>query len=266
MTKHAKKKKAPGKAVAVHRKTGTAVAIAAPPRTTLELLLAAARDPTVDVGKMAALIAMGNEEKARLAELQFNEALLATQQAMQPIVKRRKGERHKYAALEDISDAVDPLARQNNLSLSEGMADSPLPGHYRVTATLSHTGGHSRHYFFDAPADTTGPRGEANKTAVQGIGSTVSYMRRYLKMLIFDIALVGEDNDGGGSNTAINDKQLDELIQKSDKYGVDKPGFCKFMSVDSYAQIPAKRFNEALAAINGFRAGAAAAEKGTAAA
>jgi hypothetical protein len=38
------------------------------------------------------------------------------------------------------------------------------------------------------------------------------------------------------------------------------------MSVDSYAQIPAKRFNEALAAINGFRAGAAAAEKGTAAA
>jgi hypothetical protein len=263
MTKHAKKKKAPGKAVAVHKPQALAEV---QPRNTLELLWAATRDRTIELPKVQAIIAMANEEKKRLAELQFNEALQTAQLALQPVVKKRKGENNKYAALEDISAMIDPIAHQNGFSLSYGMADSPLPVHYRITATLSHTAGHSRAYLIDLPADTTGPKGGATKTGVQGIGSTISYGRRYLKVMIFDVALIGDDNDGAGSNTAINDKQLDELIQKSDKYGVDKPGFCKFMSVDSYAQIPAKRFNEALAAINGFRAGAAAAEKGTAAA
>jgi hypothetical protein len=258
MTKKKTKAKTKSRAVAVHKQTtGTAIAIAAPPRTTLELLLAAAKDPSVDVGKMQALIDMGNAEKARIAELQFNEALQMAQVALPRVVKRKKGENNKYAALEDISDAIDPVAHKYGFSLSYGTADSNMPGHYRITAKLSHVAGHSRDYFIDLPSDMTGPKGGANKTGVQGIGSTVSYGRRYLKVLIFDVALIGEDNDGVGSNAVVSDKQLDDLIDKSDKYGVDKRKFCAFMGVDSYASIPAKRFNEAVAALNGFRAGAA---------
>jgi hypothetical protein len=48
----------------------------------------------------------------------------------------------------------------------------------------------------DIFADTKGPRGTPNKTATQGFGSTMSYGRRYLKALMFDLVIAGEDDDG----------------------------------------------------------------------
>ena len=255
--KQSTKKITKGQVVTLRPAKGTAVAIATPPRTTLELLLAAAKDPSVDVKKMQALIAMGNAEKARQAELQFNEALQSVQLSLPSVVKRKKGENNKYAALEDISSSIDPIAHKAGFTLSYGMADSPLPLHYRITAVLSHTTGHSRNYFIDLPADTTGPKGGATKTGVQGIGSTVSYGRRYLKIMIFDVAIIGEDNDGAGG--FITPDQVNELIDLADTAGADKRGFCEFMAVPSFAEIPAKRYAEAKIALRSYRAGKKAA-------
>jgi hypothetical protein len=42
----------------------------------------------------------------------------------------------------------------------------------------------------------TGPKGNQNKTATHGFGSTMSYGRRYLICLIFNITLTNEDQDG----------------------------------------------------------------------
>ena len=261
MTKKAKKKKkATGKAVAIHRPQAKPPMLAQP-RNMLEVIAAAASDPRVDVTKMQALLNMRRQEQDREAEYAFNEALKEAQEAMPEIPKDKKGAHDiPYATLEGMQARIQSIYQSKGFSLSFGTADSLIANHYRIVGTLSRAG-HSRTYFVDLPADTAGPRGGENKSAVQGVGSSMSFGIRYLTRMIFNLRIIGEDNDGAGSAKPISDKQLDELIQMSDRYGVDKPGFCKFMGVDSYAQIPAKRFNEAKAALNGFKAGAAKAKQ-----
>jgi hypothetical protein len=43
-------------------------------------------------------------------------------------------------------------------------------------------------------------RGSPNKTAIHGFGSAMSYGRRYLLLLIFNLAMRHEDNDGNHIN------------------------------------------------------------------
>jgi len=72
-----------------------------------------------------------------------------------------------------------------------------------------------------APLDTSG-----GKSTVQGVGSTNSYLRRYIACNIFNIVVVGDDEDGNGGT--IDETQtitLFELIKKA-KVG---PKFLKYL-------------------------------------
>ena len=53
--------------------------------------------------------------------------------------------------------------------------------------------GHFEDLFMPAPLDTSG-----GKSSVQGVGSTNSYLRRYIACNIFNIVVVGDDDDGNG--------------------------------------------------------------------
>ena len=59
-----------------------------------------------------------------------------------------------------------------------------------------HEAGHTKRYHVDLPIDSTGIKGSVNKTGVHANGSTYSYARRYLTMMIFNVVLTNEDNDG----------------------------------------------------------------------
>lgn len=215
------------------------------PKTMLEVIAEAARNPAVDVQKMKELLAIKREEEALIAERVFTEALAAAQAEMPRLVRDAKSDKHRYVKLETVTKALDPIIAKHGFTLSFGMGDSPIPDHYRIAATLQHIAGHKRFYFIDLPADTKGPKGGDNKTAVQGVGSTISYGRRYLTNLIFNVAVVGEDNDGAKIADCISKEQVEEIVQMCAERRITKDQFLKAARVDAIEDIKVSRFESA---------------------
>lgn len=213
----------------------------------LTVIARAAADPKTDVDKLERLLAMQERVLEREAKQSFDNAMRTAQEQIRPIVKNRKNpETHsRYADLEQISDLADPTIHAHGFSLSFGTTDCPLKDHYRVTCEVSHTGGFTRHYQADVPIDNTGPKGGKNKTDTHGFGSALSYGRRYLKLLIFDIKTTDDDGRAAGNGASINKEQVAVLHGLAEAVGADKMAFCKYLKVDSIPEIPGFRYVEA---------------------
>lgn len=170
----------------------------------LNVIERAARDPNVDVDKMERLFVLQERVLARQAEVEFNDAMAKAQAEIRPVAKNKYNEqtRSHYSNLEAVANAIDPIIHRHGFSLSYGTDVCPLEGHYRITCRVAR-GGHSELRFADVPADTVGIKGSQNKTATHGFGSTASYGRRYLKLMIFDVATT-DDDDGQKAGRADN--------------------------------------------------------------
>jgi hypothetical protein len=214
----------------------------------INVIARAASDPNTDVDKLERLLAMQERVLEREAEQRFNVAMLQAQEEMRPVLKNRQNkETHStYADLEQVSSIVDPILRKNGFSLSFGTADCPYPAHYRVTCNVSHIGGFTKLYQADVPVDNTGPKGSQNKTMTHGFGSALSYGRRYLKLLICDIATTDDDGRAAGNGGPINAEQLAVLNGLADAVKADKIAFCKYLKVDSLRDLAAADYNDAI--------------------
>lgn len=214
----------------------------------LNVIARAASDPGTDVDKLERLLALQERVLAREAEQAFNEAMKSAQQEMPAIKRNQKNEttRSTYTDLEALAAAMDPIIHSHGFSLSFGSGDSPLPGHYRVTCEAAHTGGHSKHYFADVPADMTGMKGNQNKTATHGFGSTMSYGRRYLKLLIFDIATTDDDGQAASRGLTIDDAQIACIQNMASGAGADLRRFCAYFKINAVPELPVARFTEAV--------------------
>lgn len=213
----------------------------------LAVIARAAKDPNVDVDKMERLFAMQERVLSRDAEQRFNEAMAAAQKEMPQIKRGGKNTttNSTYAELDAMSEAMLPVIAKHGFSLSFGTDVSPLPNHYRVTCDVSHIGGHTRTYNADVPADLTGMKGTPNKTSTHAFGSTLSYGRRYLKMLIFDVATTDDDGRAASSGEHISDAQLSTLEVLLAEGGGDKIKFCRFYKIPSMDKLPVSKFAEA---------------------
>jgi hypothetical protein len=214
----------------------------------VNVIARAASDPNTDVDKLERLLAMQERVLEREAEQRFNVAMREAQEEMGPVLKNKSNkETHStYADLEQVSKLMDPIIYRHGFSMSFGTSDCPYPNHYRVTCDVSHTGGFSKHYQADVPVDNTGPKGSQNKTMTHGFGSALSYGRRYLKLLIFDVATTDDDGRAASEGGPINDAQAAILNGLADEVKADKIAFCRYLKVDSIRDIPAFRYNDAM--------------------
>lgn len=211
----------------------------------------AAINPAVDVDKMERLFALQERMITRNAEMAFNAAMRAVQEELPTVYRNKENTQTNsfYADLEALNLAIVPIYTKHGFSLSFGTGDATREGHERVTCICSHVAGHSRPYFCDVPLDLAGLKGNANKTHTHAFGSTMSYGRRYLTMLIFNITLTNEDNDGNGGVELITEKQAVDLQAKAEEVGVDKENFLKFLKVKRLAELPASKYSAALQAL-----------------
>lgn len=187
------------------------------PTSLVQALAVAAADPRMDVAKVERLYAMHKEMMAREAEAAFNDAMARAQANVEPIAKDRRNEHTKsrYATLAAINDEITPIYSAEGLAVSfdtySPERDKDLPplekGWVRVIAIVSHRGGHSKRHHLDGPLDDAGKDGTKNKTGIQAMGSTVSYLRRYLVCMIFNVA-TADDDDGNGAGATGG--QMDE--------------------------------------------------------
>jgi hypothetical protein len=161
----------------------------------LAMIAAAARDPQVDVQKMQALLQMRERLMAQQAEVAYTEAMNRLQSAVPPIYRTRKiivkgVLRSMYSALEDIDAVLRPLIIQDGFSLSYGTDDVP-PKATKLTLTVKHRQGHKEAFSLVLPIEKSEYRSD-----VQNVASTVSFGRRILLCLAFNVITLETDTDG----------------------------------------------------------------------
>lgn len=210
----------------------------AAPANLMQALAVAASDPRMDVAKVKELFAMHRELQDREAVQAFADAMARAQSGIQPIAKDRRNEHTKswYATLAAIVDEITPVYTAEGLAISfdtfNPERDKELPpiekGWVRVIAIVSHRGGHARKYHLDGPLDDAGKDGTKNKTGIQAMGSTVSYLRRYLVCMIFNVATADDDDGNGGSNgeRRMDEKKLADHLANIDA-AADEAGLMK---------------------------------------
>lgn len=192
----------------------------APTQTGAESILAvigrAAADPACDIEKMERLMAMHERMQSRTAETEFNAAMAQMQCDIPTIAERAKGHGIiRYATLEDISDIVKPIMKANGFAISFKVEHS-VNG-LSVTGILMHRAGHREETTMLLPLDTSG-----SKNAVQAVGSSTSYGKRYVMCALLNITTRGEDDDAysaAPSNsepviTEIQARQMTALLAK----------------------------------------------------
>lgn len=167
----------------------------------LSVIERAARDPSVDIEKLERLFALKERMDAQEAKKAFIESKITMRAQLPEITMKgliRIPDKNKpghflqetpFARFEDIHEAVMPVltAHGFDLAFRNGLAPD---GKVRVTTILSHRDGHEESTDFDLPHD-----GSGSKNAVQAVGSSTSYGKRYGVLSILNIKVAGEDDD-----------------------------------------------------------------------
>lgn len=224
----------------------------------LMMIERAARDPNVDIDKMQRLMDMRERVQQQNAKAAYAAALAAMQPEL-PVIERRgkitvrkkdaQGERTgdvqqstPYALWEDINDAIKPILAKHRFALSFKVGQA-ADGKISVTGILSHADGHQEETTINLPHDSTG-----SKNAVQAVGSTVSYGKRYTAGLLLNFTSRGEDDDGklGGDEGAISEEQAATIRKLCEETGTDIPKFCDLMKVESIPALPASQFDRVI--------------------
>jgi len=171
----------------------------AQPITPMSLIqLALQNNSAIDV--IERLAALQKDQNAHDAEMAFNAALNRAQAEMGPVGAdlNNPQTKSKYASYQALDRRVRPIYTREGLALSFDTADSPLEEHVRIVCYVSHASGHTRTYRVDMPNDGKGAKGGDVMTKTHAQGAALSYGKRYLLILIFNIAVGEDDNDGNG--------------------------------------------------------------------
>lgn len=216
----------------------------------LQVIERAALNPNVDIDKMERLLEMQERVMARNAKAAYTEALAAMQPKL-PVIAERGGIRDRagnvqstYALWEDINEAIKPVLAEHGFALSfrTGRED----GNIVVTGVLSHRDGHSEETTMHLPID-----GSGSKNAVQAVGSSTSYGKRYTAQALLNLTSRGEDDDGkaAGVGETISDAQVAEIQGLLDQTKSDTELFCQYFGIEAVPDLKAKDFGRAVASL-----------------
>ncbi len=216
----------------------------------LAVIERAARDPNVDIDKMERLYLMQERVLLQEAKASFNGAMSLAQAEMPRIYRNGKNNttNSTYAEAEQLSKLSAPIITKHGFSLSYGTAESHLPDHYRVTCICAREG-YEREYILDVPIDNEGMKGAKNKTNTHGFGSAMSYGKRYLKLMIFDIATTDDDGQRAGQTPPISVAQYNELLRRMSETETASEDFAEYMKIKDLSELPSGLFNRAIAAL-----------------
>jgi hypothetical protein len=214
----------------------------------LAMIAAAARDPSVDVQKMQALLEMRERLMQQQAEMAYTEAMNRVQSSVPPIYKTRKiivkGQlRSKYAALEDIDAILRPLIIQEGFSLFFSTEDIP-PKATKLILTVKHQQGHREAFSLVLPIESSEFR-----SAVQNVASTISFGRRILLCLAFNVITIDTDVDGNPPGDFITQEQALTIfgLLHDSHISAQDPKFLAWAGADSVEHIHGSEYNRVVA-------------------
>ena len=221
----------------------------------IQVIERAAMNPNVDIDKMERLLEMQERIMARNAKNAFASAF-ATMQPELPVIKERGGitdrsgkVQSRYALWEDMNEAIRPALAKHGFSLSfrTGYEGDKIV----VTGVLLHREGHSEETTMHLPLDMSG-----SKNAVQGVGSSTSYGKRYTAQALLNLTSgVSEDDDGKATSQSelISPEQVEELREKLRSVSGHEDRFLKFIGLNSLEDIYADAFFDVMKKIRGVK-------------
>lgn len=202
-----------------------------------------AMSPDVPVDRLSALMDMRERQMAKEAEQQFNRAFAAAMAEM-PNVPRSGKNKHlntSYSTLDDLIKTVRPVLSRHGLSMNwQTSIDGPT---INVTASVRHEAGHTISTTLSGPRDTG-----KQMNALQGGGSTETYLKRYSGFGILGLSS-GDENDDDGRNLigkdTINADQFVELTSLIEKAGVQDSIILTAYNLGALEEMPTASFDSA---------------------
>lgn len=227
--------------------------------------------PNLDVVKVEKMMELYERIKDRAAKAAFA-AAFAEMQSELPVIDRKgkievrekdaTGKRTgalqqstAYALWEDINEAIKPVLKAHGFGISFRTGQAP-DGRITVTGILWHREGHQEETTMVLQHDATG-----SKNAVQAVGSSTSYGKRYTACALLNITSRGEDDDGkAGGAKLITEEQAEKIKGLSANLDSDAmQGFLAYMGAESIETIPAEKYDNAIYAL-GLKKGKGAAK------
>lgn len=196
-------------------------------------------NPDLPMERITALMDIQERQMNKAAEQAFNAAFAAAMAEMPDVPKSGKNNHtnQKYSTLDDLIRTARPVLSRHGLSLNweAGTTDQRI----WVKAIVRHSDGHNISTMQDGPRDN----GKA-MNALQGGGSTETYLKRYTGFAILGLASGDErDNDGVTANAqTISADQFNEITDLIEKIGINADVVMKAEGVSMLEEIPASKF------------------------
>lgn len=221
--------------------------IAATPETGLITMIErVAMSPEMDLAKLEKMLDMQERVLDRQAKQSFAADMAAMQADLPIIAETSKGHNNNYAKFDSIIAKVRPIMQAYGFAVAFEV-DQSQDKLIKVTAKVTHKEGHSESTSIALPADSGG-----SKNAVQAIGSTVSYGKRYTFCALLNIA-TGEDDDAQTAVEFISADQLANLEALADEVKADVVKMASYYKVPALAYLPANLYARAVKTLEGKR-------------
>ena len=188
--------------------------------------------------------------RAEQARKDFFEAKAAFKKTAPDVFKDMENAQFKsqYASIGNLVTTINVALAAHGLDASWDIEQGDK---IKVTCVLTHLSGHQERVSLSAPPDVSGG---GSKNPIQQIKSTITYLRVATYEAVTGTASkhVNKDDDGNTSQAApetINQEQLEELLGLAEECEVDKVKFCRWAKIESFADMLARDFGKAKAAI-----------------
>ena len=203
--------------------------------------------PDLDVSKVRELFELQRQVRRDEAEAAFNDAMNDAQAEMEPVRKDANNPqtRSKYASYAALDSAIRPIYTKHGFSVSFNTDDCPKENEVRVVAEVAR-GGYAKFYHLDIPADGKGAKGGDVMTKTHATMSAVSYGRRGLQGMIWNIATTDKSDDDGNAAAGgdyVSEEQVAELRQLIMDVDADLPKLLVYLKVERLEDIFANKFD-----------------------
>jgi ERF superfamily len=221
------------------------------------------RDPSIDLAKLEKMVDLHERMSRWNAETAFNNAMADAQSQIRRVATDKentqtRGSRYaSYAAMDAI---IRPVYAEQGFSLQFGTSEGAPENCVRVVCDVA-KGGHVKRFHIDMPADGKGARGNDVMTRTHATGSAVTYGRRYLLSMIFNVAVGEGDDDGNGASrktptkNAPHDDGFDgEVVSDQQRAQITTlctelaciQAFLDWAKIESISDLPAAKFETSL--------------------
>ncbi len=164
------------------------------------LLMRAATDPAFDSQKFETAVAFVKEREAKAERRAYNDAMARISEKLDAIPKTGKNDylRSKYAEKDAMLAIIKPIAAEYGVGIRFGSQTPSRPGVQCVTCITS-LGAHEEITVLEGPVVMPAPSrdGKTQMTPIQAVGSTTTYLERYLLGMVFSLVLADEQDDDG---------------------------------------------------------------------